>query len=200
MVLTTPFGPTDSTMPMCSSQTIRSPGWGVAPLGSALWACCAQAYSASTEPKPPPFGPTGTPASLATQEVKYAHQGPGPGAPAVALRYWAMRGELLEPGGDSATPTSRAAIATIFWPALPFAGTAAVPATPVAPAAVGLIAPWSIDAKSPDPPAVVPVAGAAGVVLGAATGGANAAFSSLMRAMTVWRLTSNRIDTSVPTL
>src|SRR5215217_2088863 len=133
MVLTTPFGPTDSTMPMCSSHTIRSPGWGVAPLGSALWACCAQAYRASTEPKPPPLGPTGTPASRATQEVKYAHHGPGPGEPAVALRYCAMRGELFEPGGDSATPTSREAMATILAPALPLAGTAAVPATPEAP-------------------------------------------------------------------
>src|SRR5829696_7391628 len=188
MVLTTPFGPTDSTMPMCSSQTIRSPGWGVAPLGSALWACCAQAYSASTEPKPPPFGPTGTPASLATQEVKYAHQGPGPGAPAVALRYWAMRGELLEPGGDSLTPTSRAAIATIFDPTLPLPAIGAAPAA--APVAPGAMAPWSIEANWFEPPAAVPDAGGAGVVgAGAATGGANAAFSSLMRAMTVWRLT-----------
>src|SRR3954454_634341 len=103
-------------MPMCSSQTIRSPGWGVAPLGSALWACCAQEYRASTEPKPLPFGPTGAPASRATQEVKYAHHGPGPGEPAVAPRYWAMRGELFEPGGDSAWPTSPWAIWTMEAP------------------------------------------------------------------------------------
>jgi hypothetical protein len=32
----------------------------------------------------------------------------------VALRYSAIRGELFEPGGDSLTPTSAAAIATIF--------------------------------------------------------------------------------------
>src|SRR3954462_3708163 len=114
-------------MPMCSSQTIRSRGRGVAPLGSALWACCAQAYRASTEPKPLPFGPTGAPASWATQEVKWAPHGPGPGDPAVALRYWAMRGELFDPGGDSAWPTSRAAIATILAPTLPFAVTARGP-------------------------------------------------------------------------
>jgi hypothetical protein len=67
----------------------------------------------------------------------------------------------------------------------------------VAPAAAGLMAPWSIEAKSPEPLPVPLVVGAAGVVgAGAATGGANAAFSSLMREMTVERDTRNRIDTS----
>src|SRR3954453_20712430 len=53
------------------------------------------------------------PAPRASHEVKYAHHGPGPGAPAVALRYWAMRGDLFEPAGCSAWPTSAWAIATM---------------------------------------------------------------------------------------
>jgi hypothetical protein len=102
---------------------------------------------------------------------------------------------LFDPGGDSATPTSRAAMATIFAPTLPLAGTAPAPATPVAP---GAMAPCSIEANWFEPPAAPPDAGAAGVVgAGAATGGDNAAFSSLMRAMTVWRLTTNCIDKAV---
>src|SRR4051812_29802756 len=106
---------TDSTTPMCSSHTMRSPGFGSWPddAGTARPDFCAQAYRASTEPKPWPWSPTGTPAPRASHEVKYAHHGPGPGAPAVALRYWAMRGELLEPGGCSAWPTSACAIATM---------------------------------------------------------------------------------------
>src|SRR3954451_19611634 len=108
-----------------------------------------------------------------------------------------MRGELLDPGGESDTPTSRDAIATILAPTLPPAGTAAVPATPVAPVAPGALAPWSIDEKSLEPPAGVLVAGGAGVVaVVAAMGGASAELISLMRAMTVGRDTGNRIDTS----
>ena len=45
IVLIVPSVPTDSTTPMCSSQTIRSPGWGCTPgaFGTALPARCAQA-------------------------------------------------------------------------------------------------------------------------------------------------------------
>src|SRR4051794_31360820 len=100
---------------------------------------------ASTEPEPAPPSITGTPACLQAQEVKYAHQGPTPGFPAVAWRYMAMRGELFEPGGDSACPPSPAAAATIAAP-LPLA-----PATgatgDVAPSAPGPMAPWSMPAK-----------------------------------------------------
>src|SRR3954453_6608831 len=106
---------TDSTTPMCSSHTMRSPGFGSWPddAGTARPDFCAQAYRASTEPKPWPWSPTGTPAPRASHEVKYAHHGPGPGAPAVAVRYCAIRGELFEPGGCSAWPTSAWAIATM---------------------------------------------------------------------------------------
>src|SRR4051794_20058062 len=110
-----PSGRTDSTMPMCSSHTMRSPGFGSCPeeVGMARPDFWAQAYSASTEPKPWPWSPTGTPAPRASHDVKYAHHGPGPGAPAVAPRYCAMRAELFEPGGCSAWPTSACAIATM---------------------------------------------------------------------------------------
>src|SRR3954449_10839624 len=86
---------------------------------------------ASTEPEPWPWSISGTPACLHAQETKYAHHGPGPGEPAVAERYIAIRGESFEPGGCSACPTSPAAAATIRAPA------------PLAPAigAVGLTAP-----------------------------------------------------------
>ena len=99
----------------------------------------------------------------------------------MALRYWAMRGELFDPGGDSLTPTSAAAIATIFWPTDPFAGTAAAP-----PTAPGAIAPWSIDANCDCVPDAVPpaLAGAGGVVV-VAIGGASAELISEMRARTV---------------
>src|SRR3954469_15648745 len=56
---------------------------------------------------------TGTPACLQAHDAKYAHHGPTPGLPAVAWRYWAMRGESFEPGGCSAWPTSPCAIATM---------------------------------------------------------------------------------------
>ena len=55
--------------------------------------------------------------------------------PAVAVRYSAMRGESLEPGGCSVCPISAWASATIFAPApVPVAETGA--AAVVAPAAV----------------------------------------------------------------
>src|ERR671932_429542 len=134
-----PSGRTDSTMPMCSSQTMRSPGFGFWPeeVGIARPLFCAHAYSASTEPKPSPWSPTGTPALRASQETKYAHHGPGPGAPAVALRYCAMRGELFDPGGCSAWPTSACAIATMRAAAELPLGAVAGAAVVVAGAAVG---------------------------------------------------------------
>src|SRR4051794_22925372 len=53
MVLMVPSAPTDFTMPMCSPQTIRSPGLGrPEPAGTARCACWAQDHTASTEPKP----------------------------------------------------------------------------------------------------------------------------------------------------
>src|ERR687883_199117 len=71
---------------------------------------------ASTEPDPVPPSISGTPACLHAHDTKYAHHGPGPGEPAVADRYIAIRGESLEPGGCSACPTSPAAAATIRAP------------------------------------------------------------------------------------
>src|SRR4051794_8970799 len=110
---------------MCSSQTIKSPGCGVTsgPFAIALPLFCAHAYTSSTRPKPWPLSPTGTPAWRAAQDVKYEHHGPTP-EPAVAWRYWAMRGESLEPGGCSATPTSGRTALRIAWPAV-LAGCAA---------------------------------------------------------------------------
>src|SRR5919202_2327406 len=74
---------------------------------------------ASTEPDPVPPSISGPPACLQAQETKYAHHGPGPGDPAVAWRYMAIRGESFDPGGCSAWPTSPAAAATIRAPAPP---------------------------------------------------------------------------------
>src|SRR5919202_6317069 len=74
---------------------------------------------ASTEPDPVPPSISGTPAWRHAHETKYAHHGPGPGAPAVAWRYCAIRGESFEPGGDSAWPTSPAAAAMIAEPRPP---------------------------------------------------------------------------------
>ena len=51
------------------------------------------------------------PACAPTHDVKYAHHGPTPER-AVAVRYSAMRALSLEPGGSSATPSSRSASAT----------------------------------------------------------------------------------------
>src|SRR3954449_4474331 len=120
---------------MCSSQTIRSPGCGVTPepFGIALPVFCAQAYTSSTRPKPWPLSPSGTPAWRAAHEVKYAHHGPTPD-PAVAWRYCAMRGESLEPGGCSDTPTSGRAALTIAWPT-ELAGRLAAAVAAVGPAA-----------------------------------------------------------------
>src|SRR4051795_5839900 len=130
-----PSAPTDFTMPMCSPQTIRSPGLGrPEPPGTARCACCAQAHTASTEPKPWPWSPSGLPAWRATHDTKYAHHGPTPGLPAVALRYWAILGELLDPGGDSAWPPSAWAIWTMEPPPPPAGGaTLAVAAAGCAP-------------------------------------------------------------------
>lgn len=57
--------------------------------------------------------------------TKYAHHGPTP-LLAVAVRYWAIRGESFEPGGCSDWPTSAPAIAQI---ALPGEAPGATPAT-----------------------------------------------------------------------
>src|SRR4051794_18093245 len=118
MVWMEPLGSTDSTTPMCSSQTIRSPGCGLrpAPFGIALPVRWAQAYTSSTRPKPWPLSPSGTPAWRAAQETKYAHHGPTP-LPAVACRYCAMRAESFEPGGCSAWPTSPRTRFSTAWPA-----------------------------------------------------------------------------------
>src|SRR5690348_16632608 len=156
-------------------HTIRSPGAGFEPAGIALPELCAQDQTDATEPKPWPWSPSGTPAWRAAQEAKYAHQGPTP-EPAVAWRYMAMRGESLEPGGDSAWPTSPRAMLTIAWPA--FVPGAAAGAAPVAPNVTPVpIAPCS--ALSND----VVVAGD-GCAAGAACGGAKADSIAWMRAMT----------------
>src|SRR4051812_42058995 len=188
---------TDSTTPMCSSHTMRSPGFGSWPddAGTARPDFCAQAYRASTEPKPWPWSPTGTPAPRASHDVKYAHHGPGPGAPAVALRYWAMRGELFEPGGCSAWPTSACAIATMRaageLPAGAAVGaTAPVPTAPVPTAPVGVAvavdpvteAVRSIRAKSSDDGVAVVVVVVAGAAVGGAVGPASSVLSCAMRA------------------
>src|SRR4051812_45314479 len=192
---------TDSTTPMCSSHTMRSPGFGSWPddAGTARPDFCAQAYRASTEPKPSPWSPTGTPAPRASHEVKYAHHGPGPGAPAVALRYCAMRGELFEPGGCSAAPSSACAIATMRAAgelrvgvaagatAVAARGAVAVAAAAVAVAAGAPVteAVRSMAAKLSDEGAAV-VAGA--VVAAGAVGAAtppSSEFSSAMRAKAV---------------
>src|SRR3954453_9852220 len=147
---------TDSTTPMCSSHTMRSPGFGSWPddAGTARPDFCAQAYRASTEPKPSPWSPTGTPAPRASHDVKYAHHGPGPGAPAVAVRYWAIRGELFEPGGCSAWPTSAWAIATMRAAGELPAGAAAGATAPVA---VVALVPAAPTPSGVSVPAAVPV-------------------------------------------
>src|SRR4051812_49805639 len=174
-----PSAPTDLTMPMCSSQTIRSPGCGCAPAaGVARPLRSAQAHTSSTRPKPWPWSPSGVPAPRAAQETKYAHHGPTP-EPAVAWRYWAIRGESLEPGGCSATPTSWRARLTIAWPAgvPPDAGSGVAPVAPVA---------WPIrlakDVLAPAPASGVLTAVAAGAA--AALGASNSELSCATRAMT----------------
>src|SRR4051794_33894808 len=112
-------------MPMCREpHTMRSPGCGVEPAGSARPVRCAHEETALTEPKPCPCSPSGMPPFAAVHEAKNAHQGPTP-EPAVALRYWAMRGESLEPGGCSVCPTSAdAAWSMACTPAPPAPGAA----------------------------------------------------------------------------
>src|SRR5690349_13674802 len=181
IVWTEPSGSTDSTTPMCSSQTMRSPGWGWAvAAGMALPERWAQAHTSSTRPKPWPASPSGAPAWRAAQETKYAHHGPTP-EPAVAWRYWAMRGESLEPGGCSAWPTSPRTAFSTAWPAF------------VPPPAAGgstderlvAAAPWSAPAK------LVLDGAAVGPVAGAATGcGSSAVCSDAMRARTASTLTA----------
>src|SRR3954453_19299185 len=140
------------------------------------------------------------PAPRASHEVKYAHHGPGPGAPAVALRYWAMRGELFEPGGCSAWPSSPWAIATMRAAAeLPVgaaAGATVLAAHVEVTGAAALVgvetdAVRSICAKSSLDGAavvVVVVAGAVVVVAGAAVGPTRSVFSWAMRPRAVSRL------------
>src|SRR3954447_24893027 len=132
MVWIVPFGSTDSTIPMCREpQTISSPGAACALVRPVR---CAQSQTALTAPKPWPCSPSGVPAWRAAQDAKYAHHGPTP-EPAVAERYWAMRGESLEPGGCSDWPTSAAAAWTIAAgppPPAPAATAGVKPADPVA--------------------------------------------------------------------
>src|SRR3954468_5364466 len=146
MVWIVPFGSTDSTMPMWGEpQTMSSPGAACEVARPVRW---PQSHTALTAPKPWPCSPSGMPAWRAAHEAKYAHHGPTP-EPAVAERYWAMRGESLEPGGCSVWPTSAAAAWTIAAGPVPEppAGMAGVkPAAPVlrAPSAAGPV---------PEPPA-----------------------------------------------
>src|SRR3954466_684399 len=132
----------------------------------------------------------GTPPWRHAHDTKYAHHGPGPGEPAVAWRYWAIRGESFEPGGCSAWPTSPAAAATI-----------AVPLPPPAIGAVGLTVPtepgptavWSIPANELPlaPPACLGAGGA---------GGAKAVSRAEMRARTASKLTCVGIGALPPQL
>src|SRR5947208_13771654 len=146
MVWMVPFGSTDSTMPTWREpQTISSPGAACALVRPVR---CAQSHTAPTEPKPWPCSPSGTPAWRAAHEAKYAHHGPMP-APAVAERYWAMRGESLEPGGCSAWPTSASAAWTIAWPGAPAAVAVvgmrvAVDAAGLTPLALSIDANWLV--------------------------------------------------------
>src|SRR3954463_9850018 len=168
-------------------QTIRAPvcgGW--VPAGIALPALCAHDKTCSTEPKPWPCSPIGTPAPRAAQETKYAHHGPTP-EPAVAWRYWAIRGESLEPGGCSATPTSGRMALRIASPADPADAGGAVGAV----GAVGVgafsvaVAPalCSCEAK------LVVVDGAVGGMgAGAAAAGVNRLWSCAMRARATSKL------------
>ena len=98
--------------------------------------------------------------------------------PAVADRYCAMRGELFEPGGCSACPTSPAAAATIRAPTL-----LPEPAPTGAVAAVALvpIALWRAEAK---------VDLDDEEVAGADCGGAKALSSACTRVRTDSRLTT----------
>src|SRR3954463_14142918 len=138
MVWIEPSGSTDSTRPMWRpSQTIRSPDCGGCVPGSiALPARCAHDHTSETAPERWPWWPIGTPGLRAAHETKYEHHGPTP-EPAVAWRYWAIRGESLDPGGCSATPTPWGASLTIAWPAPvpPDSGNADAPAAPAAPGA-----------------------------------------------------------------
>src|SRR5436309_1014719 len=143
MVWIVPFGSTDSTMPTWREpQTMSSPGaaWDVA--RPVRW---AQSHTALTAPKPWPCSPRGMPAWRAAHEAKYAHHGPTPD-PAVAERYWAMRGESLEPGGCSLWPTSAAAAWTIAAGPVPDAPAAIAGVKPVAPV---LSAPSVVGATAP---------------------------------------------------
>src|SRR4051794_6045403 len=96
------------------------------------------------------------PASRAAHDVKYAHHGPTP-LPAVAWRYCAIRGASLEPGGCSATPTSRWTAASTAAPP-PVAGAGPVgsgnaPVTPNGRLEALIAAPPRLPIGSADPPA-----------------------------------------------
>ena len=89
-MLMLPSAPTDSTMPMCSSQTIRSPGCGWSlPAGIALPARWPQAHhvvdaaEALAGCRRSARRPRGRPRRRSRRTT-----GPGPGAPAVAWRNW----------------------------------------------------------------------------------------------------------------
>jgi hypothetical protein len=102
-----------------------------------------------------------------------------------------MRGELFEPGGDSRTPISAAAVATIRWATPPAAPGMTRAAAPTPPAVPGTIAPWSIDANGDCAPVVLPpvvaapLAGGGGVAGAVGPIGASAALISEMRMMAV---------------
>src|SRR3954463_11910625 len=97
------------------------------------------------------------PACLAAHETKYAHHGPTP-EPAVAWRYWAMRGESLEPGGCSVWPTSAlAAWIMACAPPPPAAGAGGVKAG-------GGIAAGAVGVKAVVAIAAVALAGSAAAV------------------------------------
>jgi hypothetical protein len=118
------------------------------------------------------------------QEAKYAHQGPTPALPAVALRYWAMRGESLEPGGCSLCPISACAAATTLAPPPPPPTSGVAVVVAVAALVVGVVRAFcKVEAKE----ALLDVVAGwtAGVIEGA-----NAVSSSAIRAMTESRLTS----------
>ena len=77
---------------------------------------CAHDQTSETAPAPWPCSPIGSPAWRATHEAKYAHHGAPGIAPAVALRYWAIAGDSLDPGGCSVWPSWLSAIATMRLP------------------------------------------------------------------------------------
>src|SRR4051812_35444671 len=184
-----PSASTDSTMPMCwPPQTITSPACGGVPEAAGVQrpVRCAQEDTALTAPNPWPASPIGAPACLAAHETKYEHHGPMP-LPAVAVRYSAIRGESLEPGGCSVCPTSAWANCSARWPGVPAAVDVAVtlvaPEKPSGVAAPGAVArpAEAVASCSVEANAVGPVPGAVGA---AVVGGTRPWCSSAILAIT----------------